>query len=1011
MPLRYSAALLLALLSLPALATIGAAGRPSPAAGAGEEAISILRRHCIACHNAGRASAGVDLSTRDAAMRVRPAGAALAPARPDASRLFRMVSQGKMPPTGRLPAAEVDTLRRWIARGAPYLADALTVVDPRAPLWSLQPVRRPAVPRTRFDRLARNPIDHFIFAELQNKGLQPSPPASRRELIRRVTLDLTALPPTPAEVRAFLSDRSANAYEKVVDRLLASPAYGECWARHWLDVVRFGESNGYEQNHLRPNAWPYRDYVIRALNRDEPYSRFVTEQIAGDVVGAGNPEIEAATGFLVAGVHDTVGIRSPEGALQQRANDLDDIVATTGAAFLGLTVGCARCHDHKFDPIPQRDYYRLTAVFAGVQHGERPLGMRRADDGRKSEDELRATSAALADLDERAREAVLGLRGVQPVPRPAVNARRNVEDFPPVRARFVRMVIDATVDGSQPCLDEIEVFGADLGQNLALASRGAKTSASSLLPGYAIHQVAHLNDGRWGNDWSWISNETGKGWAQIELAAAVPISRVVWSRDGGAVPRFTDRLPSAYRIEVSEDGKAWTVVARSADRAPAPEALDPNALLTALSPADRDHRAALLTRADRLRAALSAGVTMAYAGRFTAPEPTFLLRRGDVMQRAEPMRPGALLAIDALDSSLALAPEATDAQRRLALARWITSPANPLTPRVIVNRTWQGHFGSGLVGTPSDFGRNGEPPSHPELLDWLASVFRESNRERESAKERNREGKNKNSTSGAGRGLTAPADELTPASNSFKPFRALRSFALSRSRSSGPLPNAERLRSNAALGWSLKALHRLIVTSATYRQSSGASARGMAVDTSNRLLWRMPLRRMQAEAVRDSILSLSGKLDRRMGGPGFPLFQYRVVNVAIYEPHAVYGPETWRRSIYAQTPRAVRDDLLGGFDCPESSQREPRRDVTTTPLQALTLLNGRFSIQQASFMAERLRREAGPSPEAQIRLAFELAFGRPPDPAEARDALDLVRRRGLESVCRGVINANEFLYY
>ena len=812
--------------------------------------------------------------------------------------------------------------------------------------WSLQPVKRPAVPQTKHGPLAKNPIDHFVFAELQKQGLQPSPPAGRVTLLRRVSIDLTGLPPTPEEVSAFLNDASPDAYEKAVDRLLASPAYGERWGRHWLDVVRFGESHGYEQNHLRPNAWPYRDYVIRSFNEDKPYARFVAEQLAGDVLARGDPDTEVATGFLVAGVHDTVGIQTVEGSLQQRFNDLDDMVSTIGATFLGLTVGCAKCHDHKFDPIPQRDYYRLAAVVAGVRHGERPLGANHSADQEQRQREassrrLHLLAARISDLDAKARAAVLHAQGVHPLPRPAVNARRNLEEFAPVRVRFVRLNILATRDGAEPCVDELEVFGPDSEDNLGLASRGAKASASSLLPGYPIHQVQHLNDGKYGNDWSWISKERGRGWARIELPRSQTVSRVVWSRDAAAdQPRFQDRLASRYRVEVSQDGKIWQTVAGSNDRAPAAEAIPPETLQRALSAPDRRQRAALARRLAALseEAARRAAAVTAYVGQFAAPDPMFVLKRGDVMRHGRAVTPGALSRIPGLSADLAIDPKLGEAGRRLALARWITDPKNPLTARVMVNRVWQHHFGRGLVGTPSDFGANGEKPSHPKLLDWLAEDF-------------------------------------------------------------------------LAHGGRLKWLQRLIVTSYTYRQSSEVNARGAAVDAANQLLWRMPLRRMEAEAARDAVMSASGKLDRRMGGPGFQLFKYRVVNVAIYEPLEEYGPQTWRRGVYRQAARAIREDLLANLDCPESAQRTPRRDVTTTPLQALSLLNGPFLVAQAGFFADRVGHEAGGRPEAQVDRAFRLAFGRTPTAGEQKAALDLLAKRGLPALCRALLNANEFMYY
>ncbi len=821
----------------------------------------VLSARCLACHNPQRKSGGVEFGTS--------AGAAAAGLRrgddPKANRVLRAVLSGKMPPTGPLPAEEVRALRSWLLAGAPYPGESLPPRTPaELPLWSMVPPQRVVEPRTPWDRLAHNGIDRFVFDRLQQEGLSPSPEAEPRTLLRRVTVDLTGLPPTPEEVAAYLADRRPGAYERVVDRLLASPAYGERWGQHWLDVVRFGESHGYEQNHMRPNAWPYRDYVIRSLNEDKPYDRFVQEQLAGDLLAAGDPWVDAGTGFLVAGIHDTVGNQTEEGSRQQRSNDLDDLVSTTCETFLGLTAGCARCHDHKFDPIPSGDYYRLAAVFAGVRHGERALG---------------------------------------------TGTPRNEERFTAVEARYLRFVVTATNDGAEPGIDELEAYGPGGAENLALASTGTVAMASSLLPGYEIHQIAHLNDGRFGNDWSWISGERGAGWAQLRFPRAVRLDRVVWSRDGLPVPRFADRTPTAYRVEVSLDGTEWRVVARREAGTPAP-----------------------IGR-------FTAG-TRAYAGNFTAPEPVYQLRRGDVMQRGEQVSPAALSRLSGLPGELAVGGVGASSRidPRLALGRWLTDPRNPLPSRVIVNRLWQGHFGRGLVSTPNDFGHNGDRPSHPELLDWLALELQRT-------------------------------------------------------------------------GWRLKAMHRLMVTSHVYRQAQAIRPDAARKDAGNRLLWRMPLRRLEAEALRDAVLATSGSLDRAMGGPGFQLFRYRIVNVGIYEPLDDPGPETYRRGVYRQFARAIRDDLLGSFDCPESAQRSPRRASTTTALQALSLLNGPFMLRQAGLLASRIEKEAGEDPAAQIRRAFQLAFGRDPSASERVTTGKVRAEFGLAAVCRSLLNTNEFLYY
>jgi hypothetical protein len=802
-------------------------------------------------------------------------------------------------------------------------ADDLTPKDH----WAFRPVTRPAVSQIanlKFE--IRNPIDRFIQARLAKEGLKPSPEADRATLIRRLKFDLLGLPPTPEEIDAFVSDPTADAYERLVERYLASPQFGERWARHWLDVVHFAESHGFEMNQPRPNAWPYRDYVIRAFNEDRPYDRFVREQLAGDALGA-----DEATGFLVAGPWDQV--KSPDPALtaQQRADELHDIVSTTGSTFLGLTVGCARCHNHKFDPIPMKDYYGLVAVFAGVQHGDRPLRSADSERRRKEADDLRRQVAAVgADL-----------QGLEPLAnpkgpagrRPPVNARLNVERFSPVKARFVRFVVEAT-NNLEPCLDELEVFtSGPESRNVALASSGGKaTSSGNFSAAPAIHRLEHINDGRYGNSRSWISSEVGRGWVQVELKEPAVIDRVVWARDREGV--YADRLPTRYRIEVAAEPGSWTVVAASDDRLPPGSAS--SAVPAGLDEKDRAEWKRLVARRADLERRLGelerAGLV--YAGRFTAPEPTRRLQRGDATQPREVVAPAAL---SEFGPPLKLAGDAPEQQRRLALAKWVTDPRHPLTARVMVNRLWQYHFGEGIVPTPSDFGRNGGKPSHPELLDWLADDF-------------------------------------------------------------------------VAHGWGLKHVHRRIVLSATYRQASAARADGLAADAQDRLLWRYPPRRLEAEPLRDAVLAVTGKLDLRMGGPGFDLFEPNTNYVKVYTPKKEFGPAEWRRMVYQNKPRMQLDDTFGPFDCPDAGQIAPKRNTSTTALQALALMNGRFVVQQADLFAERLRREAGDDPAAQARRGFRLAFGREPTAEESAAAVKVIRAHGAATFCRALLNANEFLW-
>jgi hypothetical protein len=885
----------------------------------------ILAARCFECHGPDTQESRLRVDRRADLLKGGKSGrAAVVPGKSAESRLLQVVSgidkKLSMPPEGaRLTADEIQALQKWIDQGAAFNEGAPDV-GPSADFWSFKPVRAGRPPVATPGTIAANPIDAFIAAKLQAAGLKPSPPADRRTLIRRLYLDTLGLPPSPEEIALFASDADPLAWDRLVERVLASPHFGERWARHWLDVVRFAETDGFETNVERTNAYPYRDYLIRAFNSDKPYDRLVFEQLAGDAVGE-----DAATGFLVGGPCDKVKSPDPVLTRMQRLDELTDIINTTGTAFLGLTLGCAKCHNHKFDPIPQHDFYAVQAVFAGVEHGERPLGLgndpERLARRKRIFAEIERTSQALRKL---------GFR-------PPVEPRRNDELFAPVRARRVRFTIRGTNDGSEPCLDELQILAAGPSgalENVALASSGARVSVSSEFPGSSFHKREHLNDGQFGNERSWMSNERGRGWAIVESPRETEISQIVWGRDRNGV--YRDRLATDYLVEAETADGHWTKIASSEDRLPT-RAPDLTAVsLTKHVPAERVERAArLLAELARLReerdnASLTAKV---YAGVFEQPDPVHRLYRGDPGSPRETVNPGGIAAVGALEISSA----APERERRKALASWIARSQNPLTARVMVNRLWHYHFGRGIVETPSDFGHNGGRPSHPELLDWLAE---------------------------------------------------------------------ELIRS----GWSLKHVHRLILTSATYQQSSAPRADGLAVDSGTRLLWRFPSRRLEAEAIRDSMLAASGALDARMGGPGFSPFQPNTNYVRVYLPKEEFGPSDWRRMVYMSKVRMEQDSVFGAFDCPDAGLIAPQRTQSTTAVQALGLFNSRFTEQQAELIARRCEHEAGEATVSRVRRAFALAFGREPDETEGRAAESLVTQYGLTALCRALFNANEFLF-
>ena len=916
-----------------------------------DQVLPALRTRCIVCHNGPSAQKGLLVSTVRDLLRGGESGPAVVPGDPATSLILEMVSgdEPKMPPAGApMTDDEVAALRAWIAAGAPDDLSEEDAEQPRA-WWSLRPLSAAPAPQAG-EALGRSPIDAYLIEAMREKGLKPSVKADRRTLIRRASLDLAGLPPTIAEIEAFVNDSDVGAYERLVDRLLASPAYGERWGRHWLDVARFGESNGYEQNHLRDRAWPYRDWVIRSFNEDKPFDRMIQEQLAGDQVGPADPQVQAATGFLVAGPHDTVSIKNPAGEAQKRANHLDDMVMATSSAFLGLTVHCARCHDHKFDPIRNEDYYRMQAAFAGVWHGERTwdtperIAAYEAASAplarviRDTERELEALRAGAKERVEARRDEIL-----RPY-RPGVDQAGTEEAFKPIDARFVRMTIDASTTGRrQVDLDEFAVWtaGADA-RNVALG--GVATASSTRVDSASpdTYSPANLVDGKY--DRRWISAGRLPAWVQVELPVAKRIGRVEWSSDrlGGFGGRYGRPQPETYKIEVSVDGESWIRVATSEGRMPFSEEARDRLLLNAvLGPAEKRSWAELEERkrdAER-RVARLAKPREAFLGRFEEPKaPSFVMVRGDPMQKGDEVAPGSLSTLSGLLDGFELAPDAPEAERRLSLARWIAADSNALTARVIVNRVWMHHFGRPLVRNPSDFGLNGGEPTHPELLDWLASRLVHSH------------------------------------------------------------------------GWRLKPLHKDIVLTAAYRQASDFRAEAAEVDSDGDYLWRFPPRRLGAEELRDAILLTSGNLDRRMGGPGFRLYRYTVDNVATYYPRERFPAETYRRSVYHQHARSVKPELLGEFDCPETSLPAPKRISTTSPLQALSLLNSAFIVDQAAALASRIEAQAEGGAATHVRTAWQLAFGRSPNASEAAKAEELVADHGLKSLARALLNSNEFLY-
>lgn len=901
----------------------------------------ILTRSCLTCHGPDEQVSKFRVDERVVLLAGGEFGEpGVLPGESEKSHLIQLVAGLDedliMPPKGEgkpLSADEIGLLRAWIDQGVKMPEVPVGESNLTTDHWSFQPIRRPEVPRVDGQRLV-NPIDAFVLSQLAAEQLAQAPRAAKRDLVRRVYLDMLGLLPTPEEVESFVTNDSPDAYEQLIERVLASEHYGERWARHWLDVVRFAESNGFETNRERPSAYHYRDWVIRALNEDLPYDEFVFAQLAGDSSGQ-----EAATGFLVGGAYDTV--KSPDPALtsMQREDELADMINTMGTTFLGLTIGCARCHTHKFDPIQQKDYYSLQAVFAGVKHAERSIRVAGSEASRRRLEEVTSSLAKL-------RGELAALGGLA-----SVNAKLNDEPITLVEARYVRFTIEAT-NTFEPCIDELEIWTAgEESLNVALATAGARVTSSGSYTGNPNHQLEHINDGQYGNSRSWISNTAGTGWVQIELSETHNINRIVWGRD--RLQEYTDRLATKYRIEVAKKPGQWVEVADSGRRLPSGGSTNPSDFVAAgLSKADASRAAAMSLQIASLETELDKldGAFVAYAGEFGQPPATHRLYRGDPMAPRERVAPETLAVLHSPVGALDLSFDAPEQQRRIELANWIVDKHNPLTARVIVNRLWHYHFGRGIVATPSDFGAMGFKPTHPQLLDWLASELMEP-------------------TFG---GRSQGNGESRP--------------------------------------WSLKHIHRLILLSETYQQSSAPSANAIEKDRDAALLWRFPPRRLEAEAIRDNILLVSGALDERMYGPGFLMFQPNNNYSRNWIAKDEFGPVEFRRMVYALDLRMAHDAVFGAFDCPDGGLIAPQRTNSTTPIQALNLFNSNFVQQQAKLFAERVKKDAGEDSQKQAVRVFELALLRKPTEAELSDATNLIAGHGLDSLCRAIYSTSEFLF-
>ncbi len=965
----------------------------------------LLVRHCLECHNGFDLKGKLDLSQREAALKGGKHGALFVAGKPGESLLWEKVSGDDMPPDQPLGQAEKKVLHDWIASGAKW--GATDTLDPFQfttakrggyDWWSLQPVKRPAQPTVSLPDWVANPIDAFVLSRLDAAKLKPSAPADARALLRRLYFDLTGLPPTAEQVAAFVADPSDAAYRKVVDDLLGSPHYGERWGRHWLDLARFGESDGFERNNVRNNLWPYRDWVIHSLNDDMPYDEFVRMQVAGDVLKPGNPAGQKAVGFLVAGLHNTVVGGSEFMKKTARQDELEEIIGTVGQTFVGLTVNCARCHNHKFDPIQQKEYYQMTSAIAGVFHGERTVSdpelARQREVLRK---QIAGLTEELTGIENRGREIALAKR------KQGDKAEKPEPPKPFARWEFDTGLEDslgtlhgtakgnARIEGGALVVDGSEswVETAPLTAPLKTKTLEAWVQLGTLdQKGGGVIGV-QSNDGKFFDSIVFAERETRRwmagsnglvrtksfGSPEENEAHKQPVHVAIVYHEDGTITGYRNGVPHGKPYKTGRHdfpANSSQVIfgmrhrgggnnflngrihrAQLYDRALGPDEIAASAgvestfvgeaeLADALGPDVQARRKALKDQltdlAARERGLGNGSQTKVYtvAARGN-PGTVRLLKRGNAMDEGEVVRPGAVAALRMLSSDFGINPDASDNDRRRRLAHWLTNADNPLFPRVIVNRIWHYHFGTGIVETPNDFGFNGGRPSHPELLDWLASEF-------------------------------------------------------------------------VAGGQRLKALHRLILTSNTYRQASAPRVDGLAVDAENRLLWRKSPVRLDAESLRDAVLAVSGKLNPKMGGPGFRDVSITPNNgTTYYEPIYPEGDEFNRRTVYRFSPRGGRSAILDTFDCPDPSTTAPRRAVTTTPLQALALLNNHFILSKASAMADRVAADAKGNLDAQVTQVFRDAFQREPDADELRLAKRLAKEYGLTTLCRSLFNSNEFV--
>lgn len=956
----------------------------------------ILIQSCIKCHGPEKQKGGLRLDSKAGWQTGGENGPAIKPGKPEESLLIKAVrgadGTAQMPPNGKLTPAEIAALVQWVKDGAvdprdggPARLGGMTLAEARK-WWAFQPVSRPAIPKTKTP--TANPIDAFIVARLEAKGLKLSPPADKRTLIRRATYDLTGLPPTPEEVEAFLKDTSPNAYEKLIDRLLASPAYGERWGRHWLDLVRYADSAGENSDHPLPHAWRYRNWVIDAFNRDVPYDVFLREQLAGDILATKSPDAHyasriIATGFLA------IARRFGHDIDKDMYLTHEDTIDTIGKAFLGLTFGCARCHDHKYDAISSKDYYALYGIldstkfaFPGCEPKQRPRDLVPLLPATEWDRVVKPYRDKLTGIDAQ----------LDPLRAELKKRRDGLQKSASAKTILTRGEIP---DGGEQTFDklpgEIEVKA---GQFLQLSVKPLKNhGADSTLVEWEITEIGGkerkwtlgadvLDDLLAGNPHADSHGNKQVWWFLDAREGFLPLPQQVRNISGkpGLHAWQNGDTPSVFVNAAKEPVAVWTKLpARSVFMHPAPNG---NVAVGWLSPMNGKVRITgrvkdahpggpdgvgweiahfTVDLSGDLKSLVSTGEKVGALERertaLVASAPTqdvaYSVTEGTphdvkIQLRGDPEKPGAVVPRRWLEVFGGELVPARSGSGRLELAGWIASKNNPLTARVMINRIWLHHFGRGLVKTPNDFGTRGLPPTHPELLDWLAAEF-------------------------------------------------------------------------VAGEWSIKRLHKLIMLSTTYQQASAANSDATAIDANNDLYWRFQRRRLSGEEIRDTLLVTSGQLDRKPDG-AHPFPPETSWNYTQHVPFSTFYPSD-KRSVYLVSLRNRRHPFLGLFDGADPNATTPERQQTTVPTQALYFLNDPFFHTQAEKVAGRVL--TLPTDAARLDELFRLAFQREPTAQDRKTATAFLARyiaaltntppperskAAWAALTRILLASNEFLY-